>query len=248
MMDLRSFISISLTCVLLATLNAAQDDQASNGQTRPKFISELYGDYVKTEERLWQRIQAAQFQTSDAIIADIVNSHRNLFFDDTFESNSYWRSYLIFGIENLREHLSNINDTLENNCRFLFDGAEKIVYNPMDIEQWTRDAMFRRLRDNRNGLFDLTVRRNDTILQHIQTVKVKPLNSIIAFNSLTKCVHFIAFFLSFSFSSSSSYSVCKRISNTKQPSIDQMNNKQMDECRKPKVVSDMLNMLYPKCN
>lgn len=184
MLDLRSFISISLACVLFATLNAAQDEQTSK-QTRPKYITELYGDYLKTEERLWQRIQAAQFQTNDEIIADIVHSHRNLFFDDTFETNSYWRSYLIFGIENLREQLSNINDTLENNCRFLFDGAEKSIYNPADIEQWTRDAMFRRLRDNSNGLFDLTVRRNDTIFQHIQTVIVKPLNSI--------GIYFIAF-------------------------------------------------------
>lgn len=190
MMDLRSFISIIVFCALFVTLNAAHDDQTSK-QTRPKYISEFYGDYLKTEERLWQRIQAAQFQTSEDIIADIVNSHRHLFFDDTFESNSYWRSYLIFGIENLREQLSNINDTLENNCRFLFDGAEKNIYNPADVEQWTRDAMSRRLRDNSNGLFDLTVRRNDTIFQHIQTVIVKPLNSI--------SVYFIAFLLLFFF-------------------------------------------------
>lgn len=171
-MDLRSFISFSLICIFLATYIPAQDVQTPK-QTRSKYISELYDYYLKTEERLWQRIQAARFQTSDEIIADIVNSHRNLFFDDTFESSSYWRSYLIFGIENLREQLSKINDTLENSCRFLFNGTEQSIYNPVDIELWTRDTMFRRLRDNSDGLFDLTVRRNDTIFQHIQTVIVK---------------------------------------------------------------------------
>lgn len=148
-------------------------------EKRLNTISELQSEYVVHEEKLWQRI--------DGILADSPNInenkvketwiealkyHRTIFFDDTFDTNSYWRSYLLFRIANFREYLSNINDTLDENLRYLYDDSEQIKFNPADVELWTRDTMFQRLKENSNGLFNLTVIQKHTIQQHIQSVSM----------------------------------------------------------------------------
>lgn len=154
--------------VAIVFCTAVQSDHAVK-INRPKYISELYADYMKTEERLWHRIELESNENNDTI-ADVINSHRNIFYDDTFESNSYWRSYLIFGIENLRDQLSNINNTLEENYSFLFDETDKLIYDSSKIDEWARPTMFRRLKENSDGLMDTTVERKNIILHHIQTV------------------------------------------------------------------------------
>lgn len=146
---------------------------------RLSTVSELQAEYIVNEENLWQRI--------DRVLADSPNidektvketwiealkMHRTVFFDDTFDTNSYWRSYLLYRIANFRDYLSNINDTLEENYRYLFDDSEQIKFNPTDVELWTRDTMFQRLKENTNGLFNLTVIQKDTVLQHIQSVSM----------------------------------------------------------------------------
>lgn len=168
-MSFKPLISF-IIFIIISHITLTTAEKSDISVNRPKYISELYTDYLKTEEKLWQRIEL-ESETNNETIVDVITAHRNVFFSDTFESNSYWRSFLIFGIENLRDYLSNINGTLVENYGFLFDGTNKIIYDPMAIEQWTRNSMFQHLRENSNGLFDTTVQRKDVISQHIQTVR-----------------------------------------------------------------------------
>lgn len=162
-----------LALVAFDRLSAQEPNNES--PNRPKYISELQSDYLNAEQNLWNRIeQLLSADSSDSqrnqTLDEIAKVHRKVFFENTFESNNYWRSYLIFGIENLRDFLSNINGTLEENNGFLFDAAERFIYDSSKIEQWTRVSMFQRLKENANSLFDLTDSRRDAILQHIQNV------------------------------------------------------------------------------
>lgn len=154
---------------------------AQNNEThldRLKTISEVQSEYLLNEEKLWQRIDQILENVQDIdetnvnkTIVDALKIHRTIFYDNTFESSSYWRSYLLYRIENFRDYLSNINDTLEENYRYLYDGSEQIIYKPLDIELWTRDTMFQRLKENSDGLYNLTVYQKDAIFDHIQTVR-----------------------------------------------------------------------------
>lgn len=149
---------------------------------RPKTISELQIQYLSNEESLWKRID--RILTSNTSIdidiqmeinetqTEALKLHQTVFFGDTFDINSYWRSYLLFRIANFRDYLSNINATLEANYRYLFDGNnnDHIQYDPMNLELWTNDAMFQQLKENSDGLFNLTVIHTDTVLKHIQNV------------------------------------------------------------------------------
>lgn len=148
---------------------------------RPQTISELQTEYLSNEEKLWHRIDQLfgdlanidEIDVKETTI-DALKIHRTIFFDNTFETNSYWRSYLLFRIGNFRDYLSNINDTLEENYRYLYDGAEHLNYHAADIELWTRDTMFHRLKENNDGLFNLTVNQKDAIFEQIQTVSEQP--------------------------------------------------------------------------
>lgn len=147
---------------------------------RLNTVSELQKEYVANEEQFWQRIDSilAVSPNIDGTIAnetwieELLKVHRSVFFDDTFDTNSYWRSYLLYRIANFRDYLSNINDTLEENYRYLFDDNQQIKFNPADVERWTRNTMFQRLKENSDGLFNLTVLHRDTVFQQIQNVSV----------------------------------------------------------------------------
>lgn len=146
---------------------------------RPKTISEMHTEYLSNEDKLWQRIDQIfndlaniDANSVNKTIIDALKIHRDIFFENTFETNSYWRSYLLFRIENFRDYLSNINDTLEENYRYLYDGSEQINYHAADIELWTRDTMFQRLKENSADLVNLTINQKDAIFDQIQTVSV----------------------------------------------------------------------------
>lgn len=151
-----------------------------NELKRPKTISEVQIEYLSNEENLWQWIDniLANNSSSDDIDVKInetwnkiLKVHQIVFFDDTFDINSYWRSYLLFRIGNFRDYLSNINSTLEANYRYLFDeNNDKIQFNPADINLWTHETMFQQLKENSDGLLNLTVIHTDTVLKHIQNV------------------------------------------------------------------------------
>lgn len=144
---------------------------------RLKKIAELQTEYLTHEENLWIRIDTVLNDVKDIdessvnkTIIDVLKIHRPVFFDNTFESTSYWRSYLLYGIENFRDYLSNINETLEESYRHLYDASEQIIYKPSDIELLTRDTKFLLLKENSDGLYNLTVYHKDAISEHIQTV------------------------------------------------------------------------------
>lgn len=160
-----------------------------NELQRPKTMSELQNEYLTNEEMVWQQID--QYYTeminstadtspnnyANETWIEALNIHRSVFFDNTFDINSYWRSYLLFRIANFHDLLSNINSTLEENYRFLFDENEHIKFNPTDIERWAHESMFNQLKENSDGLYTLTVHQKDTVLQHIQTVSICYLKS-----------------------------------------------------------------------
>lgn len=150
--------------------------------SRPRYLADLQSFYLDAEALVWTRIESfvkdsAEAENSDAIeqrrrdiATAIIAIHQEVFFGETFESTSYWRSYLIYGIENLKEKLSAINETLEENYGFLYDANRRaIVYDVSKVEQWTREAMFRRLRDNVDALFDATSNKQN-VMQHIRSV------------------------------------------------------------------------------
>lgn len=150
-----------------------------NELKRPKTISEVQTEYLSNEENLWQWIDSVLAQNSsddyDAKVNETwikaLKAHRIVFFDDTFDINSYWRSYLLFRIGNFREYLSNINGTLEANYRYLFDeNNDKIQFDPADINLWTHESMFQQLKENSDSLLNLTVIHTDTVLKNIQNV------------------------------------------------------------------------------
>lgn len=149
---------------------------------RPKTISELQIEYLSNENDLWKRIDGilsgnastdidTQMQVNETW-TEALKLHQIVFFGDTFDINSYWRSYLLFRIANFRDFLSNINSTLESNYRYLFDenNNDHIQFDPAHIELWTNDEMFQQLKENSDGLFNLTVIHTDTVLKHIQNV------------------------------------------------------------------------------
>lgn len=145
---------------------------------RYRTINEIHSEYLSNNEKLWQQIDRVLGDTQNIdeksvneTSTDVLKIHRNIFFENTFESNSYWRSYLLFRIENFRDYLLNLNDTLEENYKYLFTSDEQINYNPSNVELWTRISMFRHLKENSDGLFDLTVFHNDTVFQLIQNVR-----------------------------------------------------------------------------
>lgn len=161
-------------------LSESVDNAVEN--SRPKYLADLQSLYLDVEAILWTRIESfvkesAEVEQSDVIeqrrkdiATAIISIHREVFFGETFESTSYWRSYLIYGIENLKEKLSAINETLEENYGFLYDAnKQKIVYDVSKVEQWTRQAMLRRLRDNVDALFDVTSNKQN-VIQHIRSV------------------------------------------------------------------------------
>lgn len=165
-----SFVAIAVQCDNFGEMS------------RPKTISELQIEYLSNEENLWKRIDGilfgnasvnsdVQMQANETWI-EALKLHQIVFFGDTFDINSYWRSYLLFRIANFRDYLSNINSTLEENYRYLFDdnNNNQIHFDPANIELWTRDSMFQHLKENSDGLFNLTVIHTDTVLKHIQNV------------------------------------------------------------------------------
>lgn len=146
---------------------------------RLKTLSEIQKEYVRNEEQLWQRIDGifADSPNNDVnsenrgeSIVDLLKLHQHVFFDNSFDTSSYWRSYLLFRIANFRGLLSNSNDTLEEIYRYLYDDNGQIKYDPADIKLWACDINIQRLKENSDSLFNLTIIHNDTVFQHIQTV------------------------------------------------------------------------------
>lgn len=144
---------------------------------RLKTLTEVQKEYFDIEKTLWARIEnlanvsahgnERKMETS-LVIAAI---HKEVFFAVTFEMPSYWRSYLILGIDGLRDNLSAINETLDENYGYLYDAMDdRVVFDAAKIDEWTRDAMFRRLRSSIDGLFDITAHSN-YVLRHIQRVR-----------------------------------------------------------------------------
>lgn len=150
-----------------------------NESKRAKTISEMQTEYLSGEENLWQWIDSIlASNASDGIDAKlnetwtkVLQVHQIVFFDNTFDINSYWRSSLLFRITNFRDYLSNINSTLESNYRYLFDeNNDNIQFDPADINLWIHDTMFQQLKENSDGLLNLTVIHTDTVLSNIQNV------------------------------------------------------------------------------
>lgn len=168
-----------IVAILQLIVVAIQCDNL-NESKRPKTISEVQIDYLSNEETLWQWIDSILASNSSDIDADVklnetwikvLKVHQTVFFDDTFDINSYWRSYLLFRIGNFRDYLSNINGTLEANYRYLYDeNNDKIQFDPADINLWTHETMFQQLKENSDGLLNLTVIHTDTVLSNIQNV------------------------------------------------------------------------------
>lgn len=146
---------------------------------RSKTVAELYSEFFDIEKRMWQRIEntangSTKFgddserksETSVAVAA----IHKEVFFAVTFEMPNYWRSYLILGIEGLRDNLSIINATLDENYGYLYDATDdRVIFDAAKIDEWTRESMFRRLKNSIDGLFDITA-HTDAVLRHIQRV------------------------------------------------------------------------------
>lgn len=151
---------------------------AESDVKRPKTIAELQADYLISEEKLWQKIDQVlsgdpshiDEKSVNETMIEAVNIHQNVFFENTFETSSYWRSYLLFGIENYRDLLSNVNSSLETHYWYLFDEDGKIRFKRWDV--CIDQTSFYNLTENRNGLFDLTIKRKDSIFQQIQTVSM----------------------------------------------------------------------------
>lgn len=142
---------------------------------RPKTIAELQAEYLAKEENLWQSIDQVlanhvDESAANAVVDDALKIHRSVFFDNTFETNNYWRSYLLFPIDNFHNYLSNVNETLEENYRYLYNEASEPKYNSSEVASWARDAMFLRLKQSSAGLHSLTVTQNDLVFHHIQNV------------------------------------------------------------------------------
>lgn len=146
---------------------------------RLKNLAELHAEYFDIEKQLWSRIESSanastrfdserKMETSIAIAA----IHKEVFFAVTFETASYWRSYLILGIEGLRDNLSIINATLDENYGYLYDDEARVIFDAAKIDEWTRDAMFHRLKNSVDGLFDITS-HSDYVLRHIQRVRAR---------------------------------------------------------------------------
>lgn len=150
---------------------------AESDVKKPKTIAELQADYLISEEKLWQKIDQVlsdpkhiDEKSVNETMIEAVNAHQNVFFESTFETSSYWRSYLLFGIENYRDLLSNVNSSLETHYWYLFDEDGKIRFKRWDV--CIDQTSFHNLTENRNGLFDLTIKRKDSIFQQIQTVSM----------------------------------------------------------------------------
>lgn len=151
------------------------DAPASIPVPRTKTLAELYKEYFEIEKTLWERIdnsaigsEQRKLETSAAIAA----IHKEVFFAVTFEMPSYWRSYLILGIEGLRENLSIINATLDENYAYLYDADDdRVTLDVVKIDDWTRETMFQRLRNSIDALFDITS-HSENVLRHIQRVRV----------------------------------------------------------------------------
>lgn len=143
---------------------------------RSPQISEVKTEYFSAVDTLWQRIDQIHQHSADDVAAinntinSVLDAHVNVLFGNTFETNSYWRSYLLFGIEHFRDQLTAINDTLDEAQSHLYGSDNRIIYDASNIEQWTRDAMFRRLTDNMDALLQRSVEHNDSVFQHIQNV------------------------------------------------------------------------------
>lgn len=163
-----------LTIVVIGLLVIAS---AESDMKRPKTIAELQTEYLISEEKLWKKIDQV-LGDSNHIDQKVVNEtmielgkvHQNIFFGNTFESNSYWRSYLLFGIENFRDYLSNVNSSLQQHYWYLYDDDGQISFKRWDI--CIDQTSFHNLTENRNGLFDLTINRKDSVFHHIQTVSI----------------------------------------------------------------------------
>lgn len=170
---------VNAVCAQSVIWDEQNDAPAPIPVPRTKTLSELHKDYFEIEKTLWERIEhlanesskygddaERKMETSVAIAA----IHKEVFFAQTFEMPSYWRSYLILGIEGLRDNLSIINATLDENYGYLYDSSDdQVVFNAAKIDQWTREAMFRRLKNSVDGLFDITA-HTEHVLRHIQKV------------------------------------------------------------------------------
>lgn len=168
------------------------DAPAVAPEPRPKTLAEVQADYFNIEKQLWERIEntandsnfggevtisGRRTETSVAI----ATIHKEVFFAETFEMASYWRAYLILGIEGLRDNLSIINATLDENYGYLYDTTgERVTFDAAKIDEWTRETMFRRLKNSIDGLFDITS-HTDIVLRHIQRVRAMRFNCFLSF-------------------------------------------------------------------
>lgn len=149
---------------------------AAAANTQKEWLSVIQLDYLSAVERFWNQIEELSHTKSDEnaqqrkqLSDEIVATHRNIFFGPTRDTTSYWRAYLLYHIGNLRDHLDAINGTLEENYGHLYGGNDRVVYDPKDIELWTQPSMFRRLKENSDGLFQLS-QQTDIVFQHIRNV------------------------------------------------------------------------------
>lgn len=150
---------------------------AESDVKRPKTIAELQKEYLINEENLWRKIDLVlndpehiDEKSVNETMMEAVQTHQKIFFEDIFETSSYWRSYLLFGIENYRDYLSNVNSSLEQHYWYLFDEDGQIRFKRWNI--CIDQTSFHNLSESRNGLFDLTIKRKDLVFQHIQTVSM----------------------------------------------------------------------------
>lgn len=170
---------VSELCAQSVLWEEQNDAPAPIPVPREKTLIELHRDYFDIEKRLWERIESngsTRFGTDDSerkmqTSIAIASIHKEVFFGVTFEMPNYWRSYLILGIEGLRDNLSIINATLNENYGYLYDAEdERVIFDAAKVDEWTREAMFRRLRTSIDGLFDITA-HSDHVLRHIQRVR-----------------------------------------------------------------------------
>lgn len=178
-------VIISIAWIGLQSFGVVGETMPSAIERLP-HISEVKADYFNVADTLWQRIEQihqdeshTQYDpaTINETMHSVLNAHVNVFVGDTFETNSYWRSYLLFGIERFRDQLTAINDTLDEARAHLYGADNRIIFDTLDIEQWTRDSMFRRFTENMDGLFQLSIQHNDSVFQHIQNVSKNVLDA-----------------------------------------------------------------------
>lgn len=161
---------------LIAVLSNSDETNVNTVKTKQlKYVADLQNEYFNVKRELWKeiddKVNKAKVDESEknVLVTEIIENHKQFFFDETREATSYWRSFLLMSIENLKGNLTVLNDTLEDGLLYVYDDSptNRNIYQAAKISQWAENAIG--LRANIDALFDITFHA-DHVLQHIRTV------------------------------------------------------------------------------